>query len=171
VDTAPGDRQYRAVAHDRSEIAAVLEGYLQFRRDVDEGRNTWGDLARYFTDDAVFIDPAWGRVEGIDNIRKFFIESMTGLEDWTFPVEFTAIEGDNVVVKWQQVLPGTRADGRAYVQSGVSTLIYAGDGKFSYEEDILNMVHVLEDLRASGWRPAGAFTMPPENPNRDFSRP
>ena len=31
----------------------------------------------------------------------------------------------------------------------MSTMIYAGDGKFCYEEDLLNMVHVFEDMRAS----------------------
>jgi hypothetical protein len=65
-----------------------------------------------------------------------------------------------------------RPDGSRYEQSGVSTLIYAGDGKFRYEEDLLNMVHVLEDMRASGAlanvKPAA---MPPKHPNRDFSRP
>ena len=28
---------------------------------------------------------------------------MRGLEDWDFPIEFAAIDGDNVVVKWIQV--------------------------------------------------------------------
>ena len=42
-------------------------------------------------------------------------------------------------------------------------------GKFRYEEDLLNMVHVLEDLSAAGWRPTGDFNMPPEHPVRDFS--
>ena len=31
---------------------------------------------------------------------------MRGLEDWDFPIEFAAIDGDNVVVKWLQLLPG-----------------------------------------------------------------
>jgi hypothetical protein len=45
-------------------------------------------------------------------------------------------------------------------------LRYAGDGKFSFEEDILNMAHVLEDLGESGWRPGSGFTPPPPNPQR-----
>ena len=73
---------------------------------------------------------------------------MVGLDDWRFPVEFTAIEGDNVLVKWTQVTPGKKADGSPYTQSGYSHLVYAGDGRFSYEEDCYNMVHVLEDLSA-----------------------
>lgn len=128
-------------------------------------------MADLFTDDVVFIDPAWGRVEGIDELRTFLSESMKGLEDWTFPIEFVAINGDNVVVKWIQRLPGTRSDGTHYVQSGSSTLIYAGNGKFRYEEDLLNMAHVLEDLSASGWRPRAGFNAPPAAPNRDFTRP
>ena len=95
---------------------------------------------------------------------------MRGLEDWTFPVEFIAIEGDQVVIKWTQVTPPS-PDGNRYRQSGYSTLLYAGDGKFSYEEDLLNMAHINEDLRAAQWRPAPGFVMPPATPNRDWSRP
>ena len=49
-------------------------------------------------------------------------------------------------MKWRQVLPGARADGSAFAQSGCSTLVYAGDGKFCYEEDLLNMTHFFEDI-------------------------
>ena len=154
----------------REEVQAAVDRYVEFRRKMDAGEESWGNLEQFFTDDLVFIDPAWGRVEGIDEARKFWVESMTGLEDWTFPVEFTAIEGNNVVIKWLQITPGARPDGAPYQQSGISTLVYAGDGKFSYEEDILNMAHVNEDLRASGWKPGPGFNMPPRNPNRDFSR-
>ena len=95
---------------------------------------------------------------------------MRGLEDWLFPVEFVAIEGDQVVVKWTQITPPA-PDGARYEQSGYSTLLYAGDGKFSYEEDLLNMAHVNEDLRAAQWLPGADFVMPPRKPNRDWSRP
>jgi hypothetical protein len=70
-----------------------------------------------------------------------------------------------VIVKYRQVLP----DGRQ--QSGYSTLLYAGGGKFRYEEDVLNMAQVVEDLVASGWVPPEGMQMPPRNPDRDFSRP
>jgi ketosteroid isomerase-like protein len=159
------------MGHSREEVAAAVERYAEIRRAVDAGEKTWQALADLFTDDAVFVDPAWGRVEGIDEMRRtVFGDAMVGFEDWKFPIEFTAIDGDNVVVKWTQVLPGTREDGSPYVQSGCSTLVYAGDGKFCYEEDLLNMVHVLEDMRASKV-PVPDVAMPPRHPNRDFSRP
>ena len=157
--------------HDPAEIRATVDAYIALRARVEEGDATWLDLAAFFTDDAVYIDPAWGRIQGIDEIRAFLVDSMRGLEDWRFPMRFAAIEGDDVVTVWTQVLPGTRDDGEPYRQTGVSLLRYAGDGKFSYEEDLLNMAHVNEDLRAAGWRPKPGFVMPPAAPNRDWSRP
>ena len=157
--------------HSPDEVAAAVATYRSLREAIARGEQTWPALADLFTDDAVYIDPAWGRIEGRDEIRTFMEESMTGLEDWTFPIEFIAIEGDQVVIKWTQELPGTKADGSRWTQSGYSTLLYAGDGRFSYEEDLLNMAHVIEDIVASGRRPGDGFTAPPSNPNRDVSRP
>jgi hypothetical protein len=88
--------------------------------------------------------------------------------NFTFPIDFTAIAGNWVVVKWRQVLPGARPDGRAWQQSAASTLIYAGGGRFSYEEDLLNLAHVMEDIVASGWQPGPGFTPPPDSPDRNF---
>ncbi len=157
--------------HDRKEIEATMARYLDLRRRIDAGEERgWTGIAEFFTDDCIYIDPAWGRIEGIAELRTFLDESMRGLEDWTFPVEFVAIEGDQVVVKWTQMTPPD-PDGVRYRQSGYSTLLYAGNGKFSYEEDLLNMVHVNEDLRAAQWRPGPGFEMPPAKPVRDWSRP
>jgi ketosteroid isomerase-like protein len=141
------------------------------RRRIDEGLEPdgFGSLADFYTDDAVYVDAAWGRVEGKEAIAAWLVDSMVGLGDWTFPVEFTAIEGDDVVVKWTQVLPGRRPDGSRYTQSAFSRLRYAGNGKFSFEEDVYNMVHVLEDLAESGWVPTEPMNLPPERPNRDWS--
>jgi len=148
-----------------SELRAVLEAYLAFREDVDAGDRPWVDLVEFFSEDAVFIDPAWGRVEGRDAIREFLLDSMTGIEDWKFPVDGVFVNGSEVIVKYRQVLP----DGRQ--QSAYTTLLYAGNGKFCYEEDVLNMVHVYEDLSGSGWVAPEGMKMPPRHPNRDFRRP
>ena len=158
-------------SHPREEIEATVRKYLAVREQIDAKAATWEALVPFVTDDVVFNDPAWGRVEGIDAFRAFLEESMAGLDDWTFPVEFTAIEGDNVIIKWTEVIPGSRPDGSPTVQSGYSRLVYAGGGKFRYEEDVLNMTHVMEDLAVSGWQPTGPMHMPPEKPNRDFSIP
>jgi len=156
------------MTHTREEVQAAVEALIAVRDEICAGRGTWRDMAALFTEDAVFIDPAWGRVEGIEEMKATVFGE--GLEDWQFPTEFYAIDGDNVLVKWKQILPGRRADGRPYEQSGVSTMIYAGDGKFCYEEDLLNMVHVFEDMKESQCK-VPDVAMPPRHPNRDFSRP
>lgn len=153
----------------REEIEATVERYVDVRRRIDAGELTWAALVPFFTDDVVFIDPAWGRIEGIEAFARFLEESMAGLDDWTFPVEFTAVVDDNVVIKWSELFP--RADGTTAAQSGWSRLIYAGDGKFRYEEDVLNMAHVMEDITTSGWQPTGPMHLPPKQPNRDWSVP
>lgn len=155
----------------RAEIEATMARYLEVRAAIDAGRGTWADLAAFFTEDAVFIDPAWGRVEGLDEMRRtVFGDAMDGLEEWKFPVDFWAVTGDTIIVKWRQILPGRRADGRPYEQSGISTIVYAGDGKFCYEEDLLNMVHVFEDMKASRCA-VPSVAVPPARVNRDFSVP
>jgi hypothetical protein len=154
----------------REEVEGAVAAYVALRERIEAGDATWIDLTELFTDDAVYVDPAWGRVEGVAGIREFMVESMQGLDDWRFPIEFTAIDGDHVVIKWTQILPGTRPDGSALTQSGVSTLVYAGNGRFRYGEDLLNMVHVLEDLKHSSWQPVSGYGPPPQ-PDRNFTVP
>ena len=154
----------------RQEVQETVERYHKLRERIDEGLepNDFGVLADFYTEDAVYIDGAWGRLEGGEVIAKWLVASMVGMEDWKFPVEFTAIEGNDVVVKWTQIMPRLRDDGTPYRQSGYSRLIYAGGGKFSYEEDAYNMVHVLEDIEASGWQPTQPMNFPPAHPERNF---
>ena len=148
------------------EIRATYERYVATRDRVEAGEEAWDALAAFFTDDAVFIDPAWGRVEGIAEIRTFLVESMLGLEDWEFPHQWTMVDGDRLIARWLNRLPGQRPDGTFYEAPGYSFMVYAGDGRFSYEEDMLNMAHVNELIRESGWKPTGEFNLPPRQPAR-----
>ncbi len=149
-----------------SEIRAAYDAYVDQRNKVEAGDAPWDSLGDWFTDDATFIDPAWGRVEGIAAIREFLVDSMAGLEGWTFPRQWTAVTGNCLISCWQNRLPGARTDGTPYEAPGVSIMQYAGGGKFSREEDILNMAHVIELLTESGWKPGPGFTPPPSKPRR-----
>jgi len=148
------------------EIRDTYARYIATRDRIEAGELSWEALADFFTDDATFIDPAWGRVEGIAEIRQFLVESMLGLDGWTFPHEFATVHEDQLLARWQNRLPGARADGSYYQAPGYSLMTYAGNGKFSFEEDLLNMVHVGELIRESGWKPQGEFHMPPRQPKR-----
>lgn len=158
------DERGRLEAEARETHAA----YVATRERIQAGELPWSALGEFFTEDAVFIDPAWGRVEGIDAILGFLEESMAGLDGWRFPEQWTMVDGDRIVTRFDQIIPG--ADGSEYRQAGISTLYYAGGGKFSYEMDLMNMAHINQDLKAAGWAPTGDFNMPPRDPNRDDSR-
>jgi len=148
------------------EVRAAHDRYLAVRGQAERGEVRWSELARFFTDDATFIDPAWGRVEGTAAIREFLDDSMTGLEGWSFPQDFYLVDGDRIVTRWMNRLPGQRDDGSYYEAPGISLILYAGDGKFRYEEDLLNMVHVMELIRESGWKPGPGAKPPPHPPRR-----
>ena len=158
---------------DRSDEArAAYERLVDARNRVERGELKWSALCdEFFTDDIVFIDPAWGRNEGRAAVADFMDRSMVGLEDWTFPEQWTMVDGDRVVSFWWNRLPGTRPDGRPWQAPGVSILHYAGDGRFSYELDILNMAEVFELMKVSDWRPSAAMHRPPDQPDRNPAPP
>ena len=152
-----------------------LDTYARFvavRDEIDLGNKPWSALADFFTEDAAYIDPAWGRIEGREAIRKFFVESMAGLtgHGWTTPENWTLARGHRLVSQWDQIL-GEREDGTPFMVPGLSILYYAGDGLFCYSHDMLNMTHIGQTLRDMEWKPPAGFNMPPRQPNRDVSLP
>ncbi len=102
---ADSNRKVIEESFPREEIHETVARYVELREQIDRGEKQWIEIADFFTDDAVFIDPVWGRIEGIEGIRELYSEGMAGV-DFTFPIDFTAISGNWVVVKWRQVLPG-----------------------------------------------------------------
>jgi ketosteroid isomerase-like protein len=152
------------------EIRTAFAGYVDTRNRIDRGEMPWSALEKFFTEDAVFIDPAWGRVEGLDKVREFWMESMAGLEEWSFPEAWTMVDGNRVVTMWLQRM-GQRPDGTRDEIPGISVLYYAGHGKFCYEMDLLNMAHVMEVMQNGNWTPGPDLNIPPATVDRDFSLP
>lgn len=149
------------MAHDRAEIEETIERYLELRRAAIAGTRPWSDLAEVFTADAVFIDCVWGRHEGVDALIRFLRDSMKGLEDWDFPHIWHAIDGNRVFLRWANRLPGTTEDGAPLDNFGLSILEYAGDGKFSYEEDLFSESHLMQVIKQSTWEPSAEMVAPP----------
>ena len=151
---------------------AAYDKLVAMRDEIDEGKRPWSDMADLFTEDAAYIDPAWGRIDGREEIRAFFERSMAGLTGygWETPEHWTMADGARVVSQWDQVM-GKREDGSPIAVAGLSILYYAGDGLFCYSHDMLNMQHVNQVLREMQWRPPAEFNMPPKRPNRDISLP
>jgi ketosteroid isomerase-like protein len=154
------------------ESLKTYDRFVAMRDEIDLGKNTWSSLADFFTEDAVYCDPAWGRVEGRENIRDFFEKSMEGLtgNGWSTPENWTMANGHRLVSQWDQIL-GYKEDGTPWLVPGLSILYYTADGLFCYSRDMLNMTHIGEIMRAMEWRPPEGFNMPPRTPNRDVSMP
>ena len=68
-----------SAAHPRHEVEAAVRAYLEHREALDRGEAEWATVADFFTDDAVFIDAAWGRYEGPAAIAAMMTEAMAGL--------------------------------------------------------------------------------------------
>ena len=154
------------------EALQTYDRFVATRDEIDKGNQTWSSLADYFTEDAAYIDPAWGRIEGRENIRNFFEESMMGLTGygWSTPENWTMARGARLVSQWDQIL-GHREDGTPWFVPGLSILYYAGDGLFCYSHDMLNMTHVGQTMRDMEWKPEVRLNRPPTKPNRDVSLP
>lgn len=149
------------MAHERAEIEATIERYLELRRSAIAGDIAWNELSQVFTDDAVFVDSMWGRHQGVDSLVAFLDASMSGLEEWDFPHYWHAIDGDKVFLRWSNRLPGALPDGSPIDNMGMSYLEYAGDGKFSYEEDMYSESHLMQTMQQSTWRPGADMGAPP----------
>lgn len=154
------------------EAKATYDRFVALREEIDEGNRPWSALADFFTEDAVYIDPAWGRIEGREAIRAFFEKAMAGLtgHGWSTPENWTMTQGPRLISQWDQIL-GRKEDGTPWLVAGLSILYYAGDGLFCYSHDMLNMVHIGQMMQDMGWKPPADFNMPPPHPDRDISLP
>ena len=119
-----------------NEALATYERFVAQRDRVDSGEISWAGLADFFTEDAVYIDPAWGRQEGRETIRKFFVDSMAGLTGygWSTPERWTMVDGHRLVSHWDQIL-GQKPDGGEWM------------------------------VPAMAWKPPPEFNMPPRKPD------
>ncbi|MCB1843010.1 MAG: nuclear transport factor 2 family protein [Halioglobus sp.] len=147
------------------EARETYERFVEQRERVDAGELGWESMADFFTADAVYIDPAWGRQEGRETIRQFFVDSMAGLtgHGWSTPERWTMSDGHRLVSHWDQLL-GEKPDGSQWRVPGISILYYAGDGLFCYSHDYLNMTYIGEILKAM-WQPPAGFNRAPRNPD------
>lgn len=126
------------MAFDREEVEASFYKYMDAIQEAGRTMDWRGWIENSFTEDAVYIDRELGTSRGRANI----IAWMDSLMD-SFPGEFSyrpdwhIIEGDRVVSYHHDGFPDP-AGGAPHECPVVSILQYAGDGRWSYEEDVYN---------------------------------
>lgn len=129
---------------------AEVEAAFRKTRDAQD-REDWSAYADCFREDAVYVEHQFGTFRGREQIRAWLVPIMEQCRGWTFPTEWLAIDGDRIVFKWWNRLPRRRPDGGWYEFAGVTTMVYAGDGLFSFQEDFYNFEEtkkVLEEWAA-----------------------
>jgi len=131
----------------RDEVLSAFEVFL----DMQE-RDDWEATIGTFTEDGVYNECHAGRMVGHDEIRAWLLPAMEPCKGWTYPERWRAIDGDHIAYGWLNRLPGQRPDGSYYEFMGTSVKVYAGDGLFSYHEDVYNMQTCIEVI--TEWRKA-----------------
>jgi hypothetical protein len=133
--------------HPRDEVEAEFERYVA--RTAAKDWNAWADQ---FTEDARYVEHGLGTFEGRETIREWVVAAMAPASGISFPVDWHMIDGDRVVMyHWNtfDLLPGMTGE---YRFSVVTILHYAGDGLWSYQEDVYNAKEadaVLADFLAA----------------------
>jgi ketosteroid isomerase-like protein len=117
-----------------AERAEVEEAFLRYWRTgaVGEDWPAWADL---FTDDAVYVEHVLGNMRGREEIKGWIVPIMNEYSELYTAYEWHIIEGDRVVVYMQNRRDDPDPSQPPIDFPGVTILEYAGDGKWSKEED------------------------------------
>lgn len=99
----------------------------------------WVDL---FTDDVVYVEHLFGRFEGREAVRAWITGTMSRWPNsamTSFPHDWCVCDEERgwwvCQIENRFEDPG---DGGVYQAPNITILHYAGDGRFSYEEDVYN---------------------------------
>ena len=136
----------------REEIEAEFEKYRQ-RGVLAVATGDWDQWADQFTADARYREHHYGYFSGQDEIRSWITSTMKPFPTMEFPVSYTVIDGNRVSALIPNILPPPDGDSGYYGFDVNSILHYAGEGKWSYEEDVYSPAEAGEVVRR--WLKAG----------------
>jgi len=133
------------------ELSGAFERYQDaVTRSVES--SDWEHFVQCFTPDATYVEHAYGRFAGHDEIRRWVKRTMgtfPGNDMVAFPPAWSVIDDERgwVVCEIRNLMrdPG---DGSVFEASNITILRYAGDGLWAEEEDIYNPQHFLTMVTA-----------------------
>jgi hypothetical protein len=158
----PQDRSLRGIegwnpepptpAFAREEVEAEFEKY-RARAALAVETGDWDQWAAQFTDDAHYREHHYGYYTSGQQIRAWINSVMQPFPTMEFPPSFALIDGNRVSTLIPNILPAPEGDDGYYGFDVNTILHYAGDGKWSFEEDVYNP-REAEDVVAR-WVAAG----------------
>lgn len=119
------------MSHPIGEVEAAFRTYWQTGA-VGEDWNAWADL---FTEDAEYVEHVLGNMHGREEIKRWIVKIMNDFPELYTFYEWHMIEGDRVVVYMQNRRDHPDPSQPPIDFPGITILNYAGDGKWSLEED------------------------------------
>ncbi len=137
---------------DRAEVDAAFHDFIAMGdRCAETGDwNPWADI---HSEDGVWLEHHLGEQRGRDDIRRVICEVMKPVPMMYFPLEWYMIDGNRVSSYIWQQMPDPRGGDEIYRFSNVTILEYAGDGLWSFQEDIYNPNDATEMMKK--WAAAG----------------
>lgn len=146
------------MAHPRPEVEGAFAEFV--RRGV--GERDWPAWAALFSDDALYVEHNLGTFEGRPAIARWIDEAMAPFPAMTFTIDWHVIEGDRVAFYIWNHLPDPAGGDTRYSFPNVSLIDYAGDGRWSREEDFYNPADA--DRVVGDWfRAGGSRATPPDH--------
>jgi hypothetical protein len=140
----------------RRELEDALRIYNQ-ARDRASKTGDWNIWADIFTEDADYIEHAYGDFKGREQIRAWITKVMAPFPHMTFPQDWVVFDEENGCVLFQcqnRLEHPTDPKGEPFQFPNWTRLTYAGNGKFSCEEDIYNPARDAHRA-VTGWIKAG----------------
>jgi hypothetical protein len=128
-------------AFSRNELVAAHERYKDVARLCAES-GEWRPWAEMFTEDARYVEHLFGTFEGREAIYSWIQSTMSewpNSEMQAFPHDWCVLDEERgwwiCQIENRFRDPG---DGSVHQASNLTVLHYAGNGLFSYEEDVYN---------------------------------
>ncbi len=131
------------------------DAFQNFQETALEAGNSgdWRAWADLFTEDATYIEHHYGEFGGREAIYNWIQKAMSepiNREMRHFPIDWYTIDEDKgwIIAKvWNRMIdPG---DGSIHQEYNITILRYAGNMKWSHEEDVYNPVHFGKMIK--GW--------------------
>ncbi len=109
---------------------------------------SWDTFAEHFTEDAVYVEHAFGEFRGREQIRDWSVRTMTSFPGSVmtgFPLAWSVVDAPTarLICEVRNLMPDP-GDGSVHEESNLTIMTYAGDGLFSREEDVYNPMRFLK---------------------------
>ena len=132
------------VSEGRFSAEEITEAYAAMHARVQQYAATgeWDEFADNFTEDAEYVEHAFGTFRGRDEIRAWSVPTMTTFPGGVmtgFPLAWQVVDAPSsrLICEVRNLMPDP-GDGSRLEESNLTIMTYAGDGLFSREEDVYN---------------------------------